>query len=61
MICCYDASGLKIEDREATREIDSHQRPDSKICRRILGGSFREGRGLEGRFALAPRGSRLRL
>jgi ATP-dependent DNA helicase DinG len=49
----YDASGLKIEDGEATREI-------TRISARIqrfadaFWVSFREGRGLEGRFALTP-------
>ncbi|HEY6046777.1 MAG TPA: helicase C-terminal domain-containing protein [Pyrinomonadaceae bacterium] len=53
----YDASGLKIEDAEVTREIT---RVSARIQRfaDAFWVSFREGRGLEGRFALAPRGSR---
>src|ERR1044072_5698752 len=52
----YDAGGLKIEDGEATREIT---RVSARIQRfaDAFWVSFREGRGLEGRFALAPRGS----
>lgn len=50
----YDASGLKIEDGEAAREIT---RTSARIQRfaDAFWVSFREGRGLEGRFALAPR------
>jgi ATP-dependent DNA helicase DinG len=49
----YDVSGLKLEDAKATREL-------SRISARIqrfadaFWVSFREGRGLEGRFALTP-------
>jgi ATP-dependent DNA helicase DinG len=52
----YDVSGLKIEDGEATRELT---RVSARIQRfaDAFWVSFREGRGLEGRFALAPRGS----
>ena len=52
----YDAGGLKLEDGEATREL-------TRISARIqrfadaFWISFREGRGLEGRFALTPRGA----
>lgn len=52
----YDVGGLKIEDGEASREL-------TRISARIqrfadaFWVSFREGRGLEGRFALTPRGS----
>jgi ATP-dependent DNA helicase DinG len=52
----YDVGGLKLEDGEATREL-------TRISARIqrfadaFWISFREGRGLEGRFALAPRGA----
>jgi ATP-dependent DNA helicase DinG len=48
-----DVGYLNIEDRESEREL-------SRICARVqrfadeLWVSFREGRGLEGRFALAP-------
>ncbi|HVS83275.1 MAG TPA: DEAD/DEAH box helicase, partial [Pyrinomonadaceae bacterium] len=51
-----DAGMLKLEDGAADREV-------GKICARIqrfadmFWISFREGRGLEGRFALTPRGS----
>jgi len=50
-----DAGGLRIEEGEAAREI-------TRISARIqrfadaFWVSFREGRGLEGRFALTPRG-----
>ena len=49
----YDAGGLKIEDGEAAREIT---RTSARIQRfaDAFWVSFREGRGLEGRFALAP-------
>ena len=52
----YDTGGLKIEDREATRELT---RVSARIQRfaDAFWISFREGRGLEGRFALTPRGS----
>jgi len=52
----YDVGGLKLEDGEATREL-------TRISARIqrfadaFWISFREGRGLEGRFALTPRGA----
>ena len=51
-----DVSYLKIEDRETDREL-------RKICARVqrfadqFWISFREGRGLEGRFTLVKRGS----
>jgi ATP-dependent DNA helicase DinG len=51
-----DVSLLKIDDREADREL-------RQICARVqrfadqFWVSFREGRGLEGRFTLAKRGS----
>src|SRR6185436_8685938 len=50
----YDTGGLKLDDSEANREL-------TRISARIqrfadsFWVSFREGRGLEGRFALAPR------
>jgi ATP-dependent DNA helicase DinG len=50
----YDVSGLKLEDVEANREL-------TRISARVqrftdsFWVSFREGRGLEGRFALSPR------
>jgi ATP-dependent DNA helicase DinG len=50
----YDTGGLRLEDGEASREL-------TRISARIqrfadaFWISFREGRGLEGRFALAPR------
>ena len=52
----YDVGGLKLEDGEATREL-------TRISARIqrfadaFWISFREGRGLEGRFALTPGGA----
>jgi ATP-dependent DNA helicase DinG len=52
----YDVGGLKLEDGEATREL-------TRISARIqrfadaFWISFREGRGLEGRFALTTRGA----
>jgi len=52
----YDVGGLKLEDGEVTREL-------TRISARIqrfadaFWISFREGRGLEGRFALTPRGA----
>ena len=51
-----DVSYLKIEDREAEKELT---RISSRIQRYadLFWVSFREGRGLEGRFALMPRGS----
>jgi len=51
-----DVSYLKIEDREAERELT---RISSRIQRLPIcfGFRFREGRGLDGRFALTPRGS----
>jgi ATP-dependent DNA helicase DinG len=51
-----DAGMLKLEDRETERELT---RISSRIQRfaDMFWVSFREGRGLEGRFALAPRGS----
>jgi ATP-dependent DNA helicase DinG len=51
-----DAGMLKLEDRETEREVT---RISSRIQRfaDMFWISFREGRGLEGRFALAPRGS----
>ena len=50
-----DLSGLKIEDMEANRELT---RISARVQRfaDMFWISFREGRGLEGRFALAPRG-----
>jgi len=52
----FDVGGLKIEDGEASRELT---RISSRIQRfaDAFWVSFREGRGLEGRFALTPRGS----
>src|SRR6266480_3695120 len=49
-----DLSYLKIEDREAEKELT---RISSRIQRfaDLFWVSFREGRGLDGRFALAPR------
>jgi ATP-dependent DNA helicase DinG len=51
-----DVSYLKIEDREAERELT---RVSARIQRfaDLFWASFREGRGLEGRYALAARGS----
>src|SRR5882724_7902246 len=51
-----DVSYLKIEDRKAEKELT---RISSRIQRfaDLFWVSFREGRGLEGRFALMPRGS----
>jgi ATP-dependent DNA helicase DinG len=51
-----DLSGLKIEDTETNRELT---RISARIQRYadMFWISFREGRGLEGRFSLAPRGS----
>jgi ATP-dependent DNA helicase DinG len=51
-----DVGMLKLEDREAEREL---ARISSRIQRfaDAFWVSFREGRGLEGRFALTPRGS----
>ena len=51
-----DAGMLKLEDRETERELT---RISSRIQRfaDAFWVSFREGRGLEGRFALTPRGS----
>jgi ATP-dependent DNA helicase DinG len=50
-----DLSGLKIEDTETVRELT---RISARIQRYadMFWISFREGRGLEGRFSLAPRG-----
>jgi ATP-dependent DNA helicase DinG len=50
-----DLSGLKIEDTETNRELT---RISARIQRYadMFWISFREGRGLEGRFSLAPRG-----
>ncbi|MEK6334035.1 MAG: helicase C-terminal domain-containing protein [Acidobacteriota bacterium] len=50
-----DLGALKIEDIEATRELT---RISARIQRYadMFWISFREGRGLEGRFSLAPRG-----
>jgi ATP-dependent DNA helicase DinG len=51
----FDVAGLRIEDAESNREL-------TRISARIqrfadaFWVSFREGRGLEGRFALVPRG-----
>ncbi|HKP35225.1 MAG TPA: helicase C-terminal domain-containing protein, partial [Pyrinomonadaceae bacterium] len=52
----YDTAGLKLDDGEATREL---ARISGRIQRfaDLFWFSFKEGRGLEGRFALAPRGS----
>src|SRR5205807_714721 len=49
-------SRLKIEEREAEKELT---RISTRIQRfaDLFWVSFREGRGLEGRFALTPRGS----
>src|ERR1041384_6801537 len=54
-----DVSYLKIEDREAEKEL---RRISSRIQRYadLFWVSFREGRGLDGRFALTPRGPTLR-
>jgi ATP-dependent DNA helicase DinG len=51
-----DLGGLKIEDNETNRELT---RISARIQRYadMFWISFREGRGLEGRFALAPRDS----
>src|SRR5260370_26780837 len=51
-----DVGMLKLEDREAEKEL---MRISARIQRYadMFWISFREGRGLEGRFALAPRGS----
>ncbi len=52
----YDIAGLRLDDHEAQREL-------ARISARVqrfadaFWISFREGRGLEGRFALTPRGS----
>jgi ATP-dependent DNA helicase DinG len=52
----YDVAGLKIDEADTNREL-------TRISARIqrfadaFWVSFREGRGLEGRFALVPRGS----
>ena len=49
----YDVGGLRLEDRESEREL-------ARISARVqrfadaFWVSFREGRGLEGRFALTP-------
>src|SRR5713226_8147353 len=53
-----DLGSLKIEDNETNRELT---RISARIQRYadMFWISFREGRGLEGRFALAPRGSSL--
>jgi ATP-dependent DNA helicase DinG len=51
-----DLGGLKIEDNETNRELT---RISARVQRYadMFWISFREGRGLEGRFSLAPRGS----
>ena len=50
----YDVGGLRLEDREVERELT---RISARVQRYAdaFWVSFREGRGLEGRFALTPR------
>ncbi len=54
----YDTGGLKIEDREVSRELTSISARIQRFAD-LFWTSFREGRGLEGRFALTPANSSL--
>src|SRR5256886_3743969 len=55
-----DLSYLKFEDRETERQFN-HLSVRVKRFADAFWGSFREGRGLEGRFALAARGNSARV